>query len=479
MAELLEKNWTLAEAVADGLAVAAPDPPLTTRIATDADKQWAAVSATTAIGVVIDKDNLHYWVVANTTTIQKRLISDNTLVASFTGNQSAGGTRLFSSPLSLTRGGPGGRYLYFAARPSPDNDLGEIDMDTMVCQMYRQATVTSPACVVSCVAGKAWAKSTVAGSGVFQEFTLTGTGDAATATATGRTVGTAWDMVVDWVNGHLYWTDTDSLFKLRESDLVVLATINSAGSAFTDAPGASQNWRGLAWDQVRGRLILYGSGTTGANNLTFVNAGFTAVEGQFMGYWMFGGHMASYSGAIFRCAFSFSDDGSQFAFMASNPTLLTPNTVRIMRMSERTATWTWTPGVACTLLRLILVGHQANQSGKTPGLATTTSPHVALHQDHVRTKWRYTIGGGAPVDYQGSRINALVPAGEAVTLTAAVTITPYMPGGPRPWIGDETGAGPAAIASFDAGNEVIVEVPGGRSRVRVGGGAARVRAKAA
>jgi hypothetical protein len=477
VAELLEKNWTLAEATVSGLVVAAPDPPLTTRLKCDEDKQWDATSVTTNAGVVIDIDGLHYWVIASTTTIQKRRIADNLLVASFTGNQSAGGTRLFATPRGLTRRD---NCIYFACNSTPNNDLGEINMQTLVCQMYRQATVTGPVHVVSGVAGKAWARAVVAGTDTYREFTLAGTGDAATATATGRTIGPAWDLVADWVNGHLYWTDTDSLFKLLESDLSQLAVINSAGSVFTDAPGASQNWRGLAWDHVRLRLIIYGSGTGGSNSWYFTNAGFTAVEGIFMGYWSFGGHVASTSAAIHRCPISFSDDGTQMAVMATSTTVLSANSVRIIRINARTATWTWTPGMACTLLRLILPGHQANQSGKVAGLATTASPHAALHNDHVRTKWKYAIGAGAPVEgYLGSRINAPVPAGQAVTLTAEVTINPYVPVGPRPWIGDETGAGPAAIASFEPeSDDVIVEVPGGRSRVRAGGGAARVRAKA-
>lgn len=477
MAEYLPKLWTLAEAILTGGAqLAIADSPLPARVMPGDGNQLEAILSASH-GVAWDANNTHVW--ANTTSgVRKYLPSSVTPLATFINNSTVGGTRTVVTPQGLTRGvassGVFGNKLHFAGSGA-GNFIAEVDTAALTCQVYSQATVTAPYHVVMAEAGKVWVRTGATTTGTYTEFTLSGSGDAAVATPTGRTMpgGPHYDMAADALGNVFMVTSANIINKVRLSDLVTIATLTPPGSVVTQLPGYG-TWRACAYDAVRGRLyfgnnVSFGDSWHSATSaLIFEDRAFSQIEHS--------GFAAGQSTVTHRTPIAFSDDGTKVAFTCLATGAATITSVMVKNLAIENARWEWTPGVVGTLETIAVPGDLAARSGKIPFMPAVTS--LRTHKVYKPARVYYQIGAAARVEYFGGVIGAAITAADKVGVEVdfQFALDDYF--GPRPWVADGAGAGPSAVVSWTpAVTADYIEVPGGRSRLRAAGGAARVRAR--
>jgi hypothetical protein len=439
------QDLTLAAATLSGGArLVAAGSGLPQRITTADDKFFSASSMgnTTATrnGVAFDPDGLHFWIVAGTTAgastgFRKIRISDGAVITTITGNTSDGGTRVITSPQSLTRRG---NKLY-CANSGTGNYLCEYDMVTGICRMYSQATLTGPSYVIS-DGTNLWARTgALTSQATLQEFTLAGTGNAAAATATARTIATMFDAAVDNAGVYLYASISTGVTRFKISDGTT-ATFTPATPSI-NFPGYNSNTiRNLAWDTVEDKLIVRHGGL---DTWWYVNATFDGAEKRAFGLFELGGIIAEISTtSMVRSPIAWSDDGKQLAMAAveSGAQISTVLNVRVRNIAVQRARWTWTPGQSVTLKSLRIPGDLGNVRGYMSDQSSVPAFYSAV-DDHRKSRVYYQVNAAARVEYKGEDLSVALAAADVLTVDVDMQHLVTHPHFVPPFVGGDTGEG--------------------------------------
>jgi hypothetical protein len=440
----LAKQLALGAAVlANGAQLAAAGSGLPQRITTANDSFLASV-ADVRSGIAIDPDGLHVWVTARAANeIRKVRISDVVTVATITNNSSDGGTRNVLTPESLTRRG---QYIWVAGAGA-GNFLWRIDTATLVARAYAQAvgtaaTVAAPYHVLSPDGtSTCWARTGNTGAGTYTEFTLAGTGDAATATTTARTQASMWDAVCDNAGAYMFFTSGTSVTRLTLATSAT-STLSNLGTS-SGLPGYGGTWRGLAWNTVSDKLIIWNNNS---HDWWRVDSGFTTVEARVFGYADFGGpSLASSSTGYHRAPVAWSNDGHLIAFLVppAGATASNLNNARVARIGDQSATWTESAATFAYRVRRIGVPQKSGSSRGLVGNMPNAPAFLAALYDWVRIEWAYSVNGGGWVTFDPSDdINVLVDVGETFALRALLRQPIEYLAVPAPYIGSDNGIGP-------------------------------------
>lgn len=436
------QDLTLASATLSGGArLVTAGSGLPTRLTTADDLYFTSaalgLAATNRGGVCFDPDNLHIWI-TTATALRKIRLSDGAVIANITSNASDGGTRTIASPQSLVRRG---NKLY-AGNTGANNWLIEVDMPTLVCRLYAQvaglgAVVTAPYHVIS-DGTNLWARTGNNTSGTYQEFTLSGTGDTATATGTARTFGggTCFEAFVDNAGTYIWTSAATVLSRIKVSDLSV--TSFTFTSTTMNLPSHNSNtMRGAAYDPLEDKMVAH---PVGSDTWWYVKQDVSGAEKRLGGVWEQGGALAEVGTTYKRSSLAWSDDGTMFAHFSVGSGF-THEDIRVINVGVQRARWTWTPGAACTVKRFTVPGEFGNMKGimsnmpATPGFFSTLA-------DFRKTRLFYSVNGGARTEYFGGQLSLSLAAGDVLTFDVDFQHLVVHPTMFAPYVGGDSGEGP-------------------------------------
>jgi hypothetical protein len=418
------------------------------RLTTELDKFYTNTSmgstSATRNGFAFDPDNLHFWVLVGTTAgantgFRKIRISDGAVIATVTGNASDGGTRVITSPQGLTRRG----NKIYAGNAGAGTYLCEYDMVSNVCRLYAQATVAAPCHVVSDGANL-WARTAPTSSSAYQEFTLGGAGDAATATPTARVTAAAFEMVVDNAGTYAYLAVGTLITRYKISDAT---TTNYTPGLSLNVPGYNGNtFRGCSWDKVEDKLIVR---HVNSDDWWYVNSSFNGAEKRAFGVFELGGILAEVGTLFQRSAIAWSDDASMVGFMAteSGATATTATNVRIRNLAIQRARWTWTPSTPAVLKSIRIPGELANVQGYMDNLPNPATFFSSIFE-FKKTRVYYQVNAGARVEYLGGELAVALAANDVLTVDADMQHLVAHPHAIAPYIAGDGAEGPALTVSF-------------------------------
>jgi hypothetical protein len=386
-------------------------------------------------GVAIDPDKLHIWIVASSTTIRKIRISDGSVIATFTSNASSGGTRNITTAQNLYRLGT---LIYFA-NASTGNYLGVIDTAAMTCQLYAQATVVSPVVAIPDGTGKVWARTGNTGAQPFSEFTLSGTGDTATATATGRTFSNGYGACPDGGAGvYIYFTNSTNVVRYKISDGTT--TTNTVGTTnFPGILGFGNTFRNTVWDYSLAQPLVWQGNAIWSR----FKPDLSAIDGPALGLPEYGFSNPSNSN---MCAtpYAWSDDGLLQAWIVTRSATTTGinDSIKTRSLGVQRARWTYAPGQGGTLKKIFVPGDLANIRGLISNPPAVNSlAFGAASFDYRVTKVFYQIGAAARVEYKGGDLAAAFLASDTLTIDVDFQYSDAIPKSPAPYVGGDSGEG--------------------------------------
>lgn len=426
-----------------GARIAAAAGGLPQRLTVAADKHLANVGTGGSNGgVCFDPDGLHIWAASPTANnIRKIRISDGAVITTFTNNASDGGARTITTPQHVHRNGT---LIYFA-NTGTGNYLGEINTATLVCRLYSQATLTAPVHCFSAESGKAWARTTNSGNATYNEFSLSGTGDAATATATGRTVAGGYAGCIDGGGVYAYFATGSNYtrYKLSDGTTTTLAAINSSLPVL---PGYFSAARAIHWNPALGKLVV--SDQAGSNNWMTINSAFTAIDGRVYGYSEFGGPVMALSSNILAPGPDFTGDGLSMAFTTyeANANATVTASARVVTIGVQRWRAASTAPYARIIEAIAVPGQLANAQSSIENEPNNPSFLQNVY-DHRKTRCYYSLDGGSNRTefVPGDPLSVSVPAGGTLTVDIDMTLSNDKLLGPRPWVATSDGLNAAII----------------------------------